>query len=236
MRYDKLDILRWTAIVFMIIFHINYSLSKIFWINTLNFSDFFWFIIWKIWVILFIIISWISFFLAEKKYRDKINKKYLKYSIFLWVIAIFITLITYFFIPSQIILFGIIHFFSISFLLIVFLRKLRYFNLIIWTIITILPFFINMKTKYSYLSFLWFIKPPFYSSDFYPLIPYFWFFLISYSLSIFLDKTWLLKKIFWWNYNGYFWKWLKYFWKNSLTIYLIHQPIIITIIYILKKI
>ncbi len=235
MRYEKLDILRGIAITLMIIFHINYSLTNIFWINFLNFSDILWIIIWKISVFLFIIVSWISFLLAEKKYKNNIYKKYLKYSFYLWILSFFITFLTYLFINSQIILFGIIHFFFVSYLLMLAFHRFKYYNIIIWIIIILLPIFISMETSSHYLFFLWFLYPWFYSADFYPIFPYFWVFLLSYSISFFLYEKSLLTKIFWWEYIWILNNFLKYIWKRSLFIYLIHQPIIIWVIYLLIK-
>lgn len=232
MRYDKIDILRWTAITLMIIFHFNYTLSHIFWIDILEFTSVFWYIVWKLAGFGFISISWISFFLAEKKYWKDINKKYLRYSLIIWSFALLISLITYLFIPSQLIVFGILHFFAFSFILILFLRKLSYYNFLISFLILCVSFLVSMKTSFDYLAFLWFRSGAFYSADYYPLIPYFWVYLLSYTTALFLDNKWYFLKIFWWEKNGVISKVLKYIWEYSLIIYLIHEPIIIVLIYL----
>ncbi len=236
MRYDKLDILRWIAISMMIVFHINYSLLNIFSNSFLNFSEIFWSIFWSIWWLLFITISALSFLLSEKKHWDKVNKKYLKYALILWIIAIFITVFTYIFIREQIILFGILHFFSLSFLLIVFFRKLRYTNLLIWISIILIPIVFDITIDSKYLFFTWFIPHTFYSADFWPLIPYFWVFLTSYTISLYLYEKNILHKILSWEKKWFVYNFLKFMWKNSLVIYLIHVPIIVSLIYLLVKI
>lgn len=236
MRYEKLDVLRWIAISMMIVFHINYTLLNIFSIWTLNFSEPFWSIFWLCWWNLFIIISWISFLLWEKKYWDKICKKYFLYSIFLWITAIFITLFTYFFIREQIIVFWILHFFSLSFLLIIFFRKLKYLNMILWIIILLIPILIQFESDTNYLSFIWLHNKYFYSADFWPLIPYFWIFLLSYTISLYLFEKEILQKILSWEKKWYVYTLLKFLWKHSLIIYLVHVPIIVSLIYLLEKI
>lgn len=130
MRLEKLDILRGIAILLMVVFHLNFSLVNIFNVEILNISESLWFYIWKISALLFIFVSWISFFLAEQKYKNKIILKYLKVSAILWIIALLISLSTYIFFPDLYIRFWIIHFFALSFLLMLFFRKFKYFNLI----------------------------------------------------------------------------------------------------------
>lgn len=234
MRLEKLDIFRWVAIFLMIIFHLNYTLINIFSINLLNFSNTFWFIIWKISVFLFIFISWIWFFLAEKKYNKKIIKKYIKVSAFLWIIAIFISIITYFILDwQQYIKFWIIHFFSLSFLLLLIFRLFKFYNLFLWTIILIYGLYFIPIINSEYFYYLWFTYPWFKSADYYPIIPYFWIMLYWYIFALFLDK---IGKIYIFKIKGknnFIWTLLSYMWKKSLLIYIIHQPIIILILYII---
>lgn len=234
MRYEKLDILRWIAISMMIVFHTNYVLLNIFDISFLNFSNSFWDIFGEIWGCLFITIASISFMLWEKKYGDKVCKRYFRYSIFLWIFALLISGFTFIFIKEQLILFWILHFFSISFLLILLFRKLKLFNFIIWLIIVLFHVFYSMEIWNNYLFILWFINNSFYSADFWPLIPYFWLFLLWYSISLYLYEKQILHKILIWEKKWFIYNLLKVAWKHSLLIYIIHVPIIVVLIFLIK--
>ncbi len=232
MRLEKLDIFRWIAIVLMVIFHLNYSLVHIFDIWFLNFSDTFWFIVWKISVTLFMFIAGISFYLAEKKYSSDITKKYLKISILLAIFAGIISIVTYYFYNSLYIRFGILHYFSLSFLLMLFFRKLGYYNAIIWIIIIIYWVYFIPIISNTHLFFLWFMYPWFKSSDYYPIFPYFWIMLLWYSIWLFLDNINKLNLLKLKSEKNIFDKILEYLWKKSFIIYLIHQPIIIWVLYV----
>ncbi|MDD3144968.1 MAG: heparan-alpha-glucosaminide N-acetyltransferase [Candidatus Gracilibacteria bacterium] len=237
MRLEKLDVLRGVAVILMIFFHINYSLVNIFNINLLNFSEIFWVILGKISVFLFIFISGIGFFLAEKKYKNEINIKYIKISCILGIIAGFISLITYFlFDGEQFIKFGIIHFFSLSFLILLIFRKFKLYNLLFGTVILIYGFYFIPIIKNEYLYFLGFMYPGFNSADYYPLLPYFGVILYGYTLALLLNKInkfdiFILK-----NKKNILINFIGYLGKKSLIVYLIHQPIIILVIYIFLKI
>ena len=233
MRYEKIDILRWIAIFLMILFHFNYSLLNIFEIDLLNFSNNFWYYLWKISAFLFIFLFWFSFFLAENKYWKNIYKKYLNFSLLLWWISLFISFITFYFLKSQFIAFWILHFFALSSLLILLFKYFKYYNLLIWILIIFYWFFFIPIVDFKYLFFLWYIYPWFHSADFYPVFPYFWIVLIWYFSALLLnnfDKLSILKIE---SDNNYLNLFFQYLWKKSLIIYLIHQPIIIFLIYIL---
>ncbi|NDK08332.1 DUF1624 domain-containing protein [Candidatus Gracilibacteria bacterium] len=234
MRYEKLDILRGIAISMMIVFHTNYVLLNIFDISFLNFSNSFWDIFGEIGGCLFITIASISFMLGEKKYGDKVCKRYFRYSIFLGIFALLISGFTFIFIKEQLILFGILHFFSISFLLILLFRKLKLFNFIIGLIIVLFHVFYSIEIGNNYLFILGFINNSFYSADFWPLIPYFGLFLLGYSSSLFLYEKQILQKILIGEKKGFIYNLLKVAGRHSLLIYIIHVPIIIVLIFLIK--
>jgi len=114
----------------MVLFHFNYSLVNIFGIEILNFSEIFWYILGKIAAIGFISIAGMSFFLAGQKYGKKVKEKYWKYSIVLALLSGVISLGTYIFFPEEYIRFGILHFFALSFFLLPFFARFRYWNIL----------------------------------------------------------------------------------------------------------
>jgi len=232
MRLERLDIIRGIAIFLMVIFHLNYSLVNIFNSQILELPANIWFYIWRISALLFIIIAGISFVLAENKYKIKIIKKYIKVSIFLWIIAFFISLSTLLFFPEQYIRFWIIHFFSLSFLLLLLFRKFKYYNIILWLWIIIYGFYFISIVEVKYLYFLGFVYPWFNSADFYPILPYFWVMLLWYWIWTYLLNNNLLHILRWSSISNIFKKFFIYIWKKSLLIYIIHQPIIIGVLYL----
>lgn len=234
-KLAKVDILRWLAILLMIFFHLNYSLLNIFHIQILNFSELFWFVLWKVSALLFIFIAWVSFFLSSKKYWKSIAKKYTKKAVYLWIIAWIISLITYFWFDSKFyIRFWIIHFFALSFLLMIVFRRFRYYNLLFWTIIIVYGVYFIPIIENKNLYFLWFRYYWFKSGDYYPILPYFWVMLLWYVFALFLSDTNKLNLLKLKNNSNILLKILELFWKKSLLIYLIHQPIIVFIIYCIK--
>jgi len=227
MRLERLDILRWVAIVMMVIFHIQYSLQNLFGVDITFIPDFFWFYFGKISALLFISIAWISYFLAERKYWDAIYKKYFKYS---WILAFFALLIsiwTYFFMPSQFIVFWILHFFALSFLILPYITKLKWWTFPLAIIIIIYGVFFIKVVDSQFLFPLGFMYPWFKSADYYPFFPYFWVMLLWYSGALFPMKYNYLEKILKKKSpNSKFESGLIWSGKHALIIYIVHQPII----------
>lgn len=234
MRYQYLDILRWLCIFLMVLFHLNYSLVHIFGIETLNISQNFWYVVGRVSALWFMIISGVSYYLASKKYSAKqLQQKYLKYSWALAVIALAITLVTYLLIPEQLIVFGILHLFAVSFFLLPLVTSSKISSAISLIIIILAIFFLEKQVSNGYLFPLWMYNSDFRSADYYPLIPYFWYILGWYFIAQICDRYNMLR-ILHIKRNLYLpERVFSYIGKKSLIIYIIHQPIIVWIICVL---
>lgn len=231
-RLPWLDILRGLALVCMILFHLNYSLVHIFFSEILNFSEYFWYILWRAAAITFIFVAWVSYYLAEKKYGDQIYKKYLRYALILALFAIIISLWTYFFFPEQLIVFGILHFFALSFLLLPYMTRVFWKStFLLGGVIILYGIFFISTVENSYLFALGWHTRDFFSADYYPLFPWFGVLLLGYSFWIFLEKYSFQWVFSFWRSDSWVQKFLRFFGKNTLLVYLIHQPLIIAILF-----
>jgi len=232
MRYQYLDILRWLCILLMVVFHLNYSLVHIFDSEILNFSEIFWNMLWRVAAIWFITIAGASYFLASQKYTgQELQLKYIKYAGVLFCISLGITATTYVLIPEQLIVFGILHFFAVSFLLLPLVTRIQYGAIITLLFLLLVSVMFEKQVQNSYAFPLWFYNSDFRSADYYPLVPYFWYMLGWYLMAQtwkkynFLSLLHLKRKLYFYE------KCLSMLGKKSLMIYLIHQPIIIGVIW-----
>ena len=234
-RLPWLDILRGLAVVCMILFHLNYSLVHIFSSEILNFSASFWYMLWRVAAIMFIFVAWVSYYLAEKKYGDQIYKKYVRYSIILALFAGNITLWTYFFFPEQLIVFGILHFFALSFLLLPYVTHVFWKSTFLLGVLIIFYgiFFISTVSS-PYLFPLGWHTRDFFSADYYPLFPWFGVLLLGYSFWIFLEKYNFQWVFSFWASHSWVQKFLRFFGTRALLVYLIHQPLIIALFFLFQ--
>ncbi len=226
MRLQKLDVLRGIAITGMVLFHANYILIHLFWVSSMNFSEIAWYWIGRSVAVLFIFLAGVSFFLStEGRPMKKIFQKSLIRMSILAAIALSISIVTYSYFSEERISWGIIHFFaSASIVGLLFLRSWRW-NILIGIIVLILGNFIQqISIETSLLVPLWFIPNGYYSADYYPLIPWFGYYLIGHGIAFYLQKYRLLESVFWGKvFAGSIFALLG---RHSLLIYVIHVPIL----------
>jgi len=230
-RIWEIDFLRGLAILLMVGYHLLYDLGDFVGLQKfLGFSTDLtasgWILAQNFFAGLFVVISGISSNLSRNNFR-----RFLKFL----VVAILITAVTYLFDKSSAILFGIIHCLSASVLIYILLfQKSRPLVRAIWgVLILITSFFLPLLRKVPSLSSNWllpvgFPPPNFASFDYFPLIPWLGVFLLGTALGqwLYAEKKSLIRRPL----PKTFINWCG---RHSLWIYLLHQPIIIGLLYLL---
>ena len=242
-RICFLDELRGTAVILMIIYHTLYSMTFIFNIEEIYPAMRAVYPYEPIIPIIFITVCGIV---------CSFSRSNLKRGIKIFLIAIVITLITYIAIPSQVIIFGVLHFLGLSLILCPLLQKpMKKINCKTGTLISIFLFilFYNVPKGYIgilpypniklpsvlyesyFMSFLGFPSESFESSDYFPIIPHIFLFIFGMFAGEFISSH----KIpdFMYRKNIPF---LDFIGKHALIIYIVHQPLIIGILYIATSI
>ncbi len=149
-------------------------------------------------------------------YFHKNPKKRFKRFLELGAIALLISFATWLYAGEAFVKFGIIHLIAVSNLLILLFPRSPY-NALLGIFIIIL----GLRPIYTDLPFLFWLGPitkDYVALDHYPLIPWFGAVLIGYSFAPYLQKINLSNTL------------LEKIGKNSLLIYLIHQPLLIILI------
>ena len=234
-RIDLIDALRGIAVCAMILHHgmvlfemmFDYSFKIL---QTSAFS-----IVQSLFVALFILISGIC---------TNYSRNVLKNGIIVTSAAIIITVITAFILPAVgfsecQIYFGILHMFGLSMLLYALTEKpLSKINAtwgtVIFAILFIAYYIIYLNAPLvdtKLLVIFGFTYPGFFSADFYPLLPYFFLFICGGYIGKFVKNNkfpkWFYEvKIPFFDFIG----------KHALLIYVIHQPIIFFILYLVSLI
>ncbi|WP_058990482.1 heparan-alpha-glucosaminide N-acetyltransferase domain-containing protein [Anaerococcus rubeinfantis] len=229
-----LDKFRGFTIISMVLFHLFYDISlykDLLWYNNFYINK-----IWQLSIaISFFIISGIS-----SNFLDW--KKNLKRGIIISLLGILISLITYFFIPDQLIIFGVLNGLGLSMVLISFVQKyLKISNklLPIFVLLFILTYNLaNQKILYlainsilyeKNLFILGFPSKTFHSTDYFPIIPWFFAYISGYIFGKILIENNFYNK---YGRNST----LAKIGQNSLKIYILHQVIIYGLVYFIFEI
>ena len=174
----------------------------------------------------FIIISGISFRILILSHGFR--KKFLKRLSTLVFICIVITSVTFFIDNNSFIFFGILHLLAtcsiISYLLIKVSTKYTLF-ILFFTCSAMSVANVNYNLP-AYLSWIGFNQSVPISNDFYPLFPWLSFYLTNY----YIDKTYIHDQ------SSLLSSSLKFLGRNSLAVYILHQPIFFSLFLIFIRI
>lgn len=226
MRYEKLDILRGMALIWMMFFHANYILEEVFQEMNFHISPFFWYILGRGVAITFIIVAGISLFLSTRnKNLTRILRDSIRRFLLLASIAWWISLVTFTFFYEQRISFGIIHFFALASLLGLLFLRLKSVNIALWVVCIWLGYYFSTIPVQTYLLIpVWLTPSNYFSADYYSICPWFGYYLIWYGIAQWLQNQGWFDRFF--SGSAPCMWWISYIGRHSLFVYVIHVPII----------
>lgn len=232
-RVGGMDLLRGTAILLMVIYHGIFSLVYIFGVGWDWFRDpIFNHVGAPLLGGTFVLLSGMSTRFSRSPVKRGLQ-------VFCW--GLVMTAATAIAMPDLIILFGILHLMGLCMIFSGLLRPLldkipRKWGVVLFALLYILTidlpnggwlglkglFAVQITTTNPYLFPFGLLVPGFYSSDYYPLIPWFFLFLVGSYLG-----TWVKEgKAPQWLYPSRL-PWLEWVGRHTLWIYVLHQPILI---------
>lgn len=234
-RFWEIDSLRGIAITLMVISNFLTDLVY-FGIYQMSIYSGFWLYFARLVVSMFIVLAGVSLTISYSRVRKRkakeIRKKYFLrgLKIFGWGLAI--TLVTWLFIRENFVLFGVLHLIGFSIIFGQFFLRSRYLNLFLGFAFILAGLYLQGFTfGFWWLAWLGFRPEGFFSVDYVPVLPWFGLFMIGMFLGGTLypegKGVFRLK-----DSKSQLSTPLQFLGRNSLKIYLIHQPVLILILWL----
>lgn len=221
-RIIEIDAARGTAIVLMIIYHFFFDLDY-FGFAPVPMQSLFFVIFQRIIGTSFVLIAGISLALSEKNNTEG-YVHHAKRALVLAAVAALITLATWTYPHEGFIKFGIIHMLALSTFIAPFFFRFGRLNILLGAAIILLGFYTSTLTTDShYLFWLGMIYPGYEALDHYPMLPWFGVVLIGIWVGQRVFMDWKTKE----GVRSVYASVLSFLGRNSLAIYLLHQPVLI---------
>lgn len=224
-RIQAIDFIKGIDIVLMVLY--NYSITLDYF-NVIRIpSDYLYRYLLPVSIAsIFIFMSGVTAYISYEKNKSNLTRKYFLRGIKLLLFALLITIFTYIFVPQRTIYFGILHFFAFTSFLIPFFIKYNKLNLVAGLSIILSGVYFQQRTfNFSYLFWLGIIPENLSTFDYFPLIPFLGVILVGiYYGRYVVEKTSNIKS------GNRFSNVFTFLGKHSLTVYLIHQPVLILLL------
>ena len=237
-RYAGLDCLRGINLISMMLYHGIWDLVYIFGMDWQWFRSGFAYLWQQSICWLFILLSGFCWHFGARKWKR---------GLIVFGSGAVITVVTKLFMPDSVIIFGVLTLLGSCMLLMIVLDKwFMRWNKIAGVMISFMLFLVTRNVNYGYLGFerwnllrlpemlyvndfttyLGFMKPGFFSSDYFSVIPWIFLFMTGYFLyDIVIEHKWLDKievgKC----------RWLEWMGCHSLLVYILHQPVVFGVLY-----
>lgn len=240
-RLWEIDFLRGFAIILMIIFHFIYDLNHF---SIIQYT------LWKgpfayagsITASIFVVLVGVSLTINynKKKTRYPLNKirfTLMKRGVKLLFLGFLITLISYVIIPERFVIFGILHCIGISIILSTPFLTFTKINLVLGSLFIVAGLYLRIFTfVFPWLLPFGFLPPKYFTIDYFPLLPWFGVILLGIAIgNIFYpngQRRYYLEE----NTSVGISKNICFVGRHSLPIYILHQPILISVILLVLSI
>ena len=234
MRFFLLDVSRGVSVLAMICYHFYWDLGYFGFIDLGTVIQGVGLLAAQAIGVSFITIAGISgrVLTFSKNFKAKFSKRIVK----LIILSAMVSLATFYIDKNNFIFFGILHFLticSIISLILVTVTKSHLLFLIFFivSIISLSSITFDLPTSLSWIGFN---KSPPITNDFYPLFPWLTFYLLGFWVGqLIMDRQskFLAGISFIYLLNNNLFKFLEYVGKNSLIIYISHQPILFSLFF-----
>jgi uncharacterized membrane protein len=234
-RFLELDVWRGIAVLGMVIFHFIFDLS-FFLQSNVNVYSGFWFWLARSIAGSFILLAGISIplVLYRKKPQNEIEFLF-KRGLFLVFVGIIITLVTFFLFPQYTIWFGVLHAIGTFTILSIPFRKKPIVLGVLGLIVFVLGILFSVGFFAGMPNWIGIMPVSFTTFDYFPLFPWFGLFLMGLSVSHWLYPNGVSRFHLSETKNGVL-LFLVGCGRNSLIIYLVHQPVLVGALLFLQQI
>lgn len=252
-RLWEIDFFRGIAILMMISYHIIFDLDFFgIYDFDINSGTLFWYARAIAGSFIFLVGISLSLSYSKAKNDKDVFLKNIKRGLWIFSLGVLITFATWIFLKEGFVVFGILHFIGIAIIFSSLFLKFKKLNLLFGIVFIFIGIFLqSFRFDFNYLLPFGFAPKNFYTVDYVPFFPWFGVVLIGIFIGNVFYKEKQLQKMeseiamknykdlkFQYKsknekfYNNYFIKLICFFGRHSLLIYLIHQPIIISLIYV----
>ena len=214
----------------MVIFHAHYLYVYVLAWEKVWFTDGFWSLLWYMVAVGFVTVAGlVSYLSCRSQSLSVILAKASRRALILGALALTISVATYTLIPEQRISWGILHFLTLATLLGVITLRLWYANILIGIGLIILPYLISPVWDSILLIPVGFPSRGYYSADYYPLIPWFGYYLIGQGIGYTLSR-WSRLSYLDWRISHI--SLLLYLGRHALIVYILHVPILYVMMWV----
>ena len=239
-RLWEVDLLRGIAIMLMVLYHFAFDLDY-FGLVKIDVKSGVFLTIARLAVTLFLLLVGLSLTLSFSRAvrlgrEDRFKRRLFRRSIRILALAFCITIVTYLLLGRGYIVFGALHMIGLSLPLAYPFLRLGRKNFILGSILIILGGYVqDISVDHSWLFWLGLAPPDFYSLDYIPMLPWFGVVLCGVGLGCLLYPGYRRRLSLWDKPLTSQCTWIRvlcYLGRNSLAIYLVHQPLTILLLFL----